>query len=315
MRFRFLVTLIVLTVFPKFVLSQRLMTREHYIETYRKLAIEEMQRTGVPASITLAQGCLESSNGNSQLSQESNNHFGIKCKSYWRGRRTYYDDDRKHECFRHYRSVEDSYKDHSNFLTANPRYASLFLLDITDYKGWARGLKKAGYATNPQYANMLIHIIEEYKLYFYDQVLNNRELTRIDQIRQNTLNQNLSNPYSTRRVTRRNGLKSTIIKPGDSFRSLSKEFNLKPWELLKYNDFTIGKRLKVNEIIYLQRKKRKANRQNKTHILQTDESMHYISQRYGIRLSRLYKLNRLKPGQRPANGSVIYLRRKKPHHR
>ena len=144
------------------------MTRAEYIATYKDDAIEEMQRTGIPASITLAQGILESGDGNSALARYAKNHFGIKCHSDWKGPTFTMDDDAKDECFRKYRKVIESYKDHSAFLTGRNRYAFLFELKITDYKGWAKGLKKAGYATNPKYPDLLIGIIEKNELYKFD---------------------------------------------------------------------------------------------------------------------------------------------------
>lgn len=295
--------------------SQRIITREQYIETYKELAVREMIRSGVPASITLAQGCLESGNGNSKLSVKSNNHFGIKCKSTWRGKRVYHDDDRKNECFRHYNSVEESYIDHSNFLMANPRYASLFDLDITDYKGWSRGLKKAGYATASHYATELIRIIEENKLYLYDQGLDKAELARLEKNGfhdKKVENGNLINPYKQRKVAYRNGLKSIVVKAGDSFESIASEFGMKAWEIYTYNDYSPSRRLRENEILYIQPKRKKANKKYRTHRFQADDSMHFISQRYGIKLKPLYRRNRMKRDERPVVGSIIYLRKKKP---
>lgn len=144
------------------------LTRQQYIEKYRDEAVKQMHKHKIPASITLAQACLESSNGNSELARKANNHFGIKCHNGWKGKGYLHDDDRKGECFRHYKNAEDSFTDHSYFLISGSRYNSLFDLKITDYKAWAHGLKAAGYATNPRYAQMLIDIIEEYKLYKYD---------------------------------------------------------------------------------------------------------------------------------------------------
>ena len=142
--------------------------QEKYISTYADLAVQEMYRSGVPASITLAQGMLESGNGRSELAQKSNNHFGIKCHNNWSGERVYHDDDAKGECFRKYSHPYQSYRDHSDFLRYRDRYKFLFDLKTTDYKGWAYGLKQAGYATDPNYATKLIKIIEDYKLYQYD---------------------------------------------------------------------------------------------------------------------------------------------------
>ena len=293
--------------------SQRVYTREEYIQKYRTLAVHEMQRCGIPASIKLAQACLESSNGNSELSRKSNNHFGIKCKSNWNGKRVYHDDDMRNECFRHYSSVEESFIDHSDFLMANPRYSDLFLLDITDYKGWSRGLKKAGYATAPHYAESLIKIIEDNKLYVYDHIRNDQQLDMINSDKnQRQSTRNLINPYQTRKVVFRNGLKSIVVKSGDTPESIANEFEMKAWELFKYNDLPNDHRLQVNEILYIVPKRNKALHAFNTHIFQPDETMHYVSQRYGIRLKKLYRLNRMNYGERPVAGTTIYLRSKAP---
>ncbi|MGD9928612.1 MAG: glucosaminidase domain-containing protein [Mangrovibacterium sp.] len=293
--------------------SQRVYTREEYIKTYRKLAISEMQRTGIPASIKLAQACLESGNGNSQLSLKSNNHFGIKCKNDWKGKRVYHDDDHRNECFRRYGSVEESFIDHSNFLTANPRYGELFTLDITDYKGWAHGLKKAGYATNPNYPALLIKIIEENKLYLYDQGIDPQQIARIATPKNETDNgSTLINPYITRKVVHRNGLRSIVVKVGDSPQKIADEFGLKTWEVFRYNDLSENRRLRENEILYIEPKRNKAHKNNEVHIFEADDNMHYISQRYGIKLKKLYRLNRMDENEKPSNGDAIYLRKKKP---
>lgn len=295
--------------------SQRIITRAQYIETYKDLAISEMLRTGIPASIKLAQGCLESGNGNSELSVKSNNHFGIKCKSSWRGKRVYHDDDEKNECFRRYKTVEESYIDHSNFLMANPRYARLFELDITDYKGWARGLKKAGYATASHYATQLIRIIEEDKLYLYDQGIDKIELARLEKNglkRKRVENKNLVNPYQKRKITYRNGLKSIVVKAGDHFESIASELGMKAWEIYTYNDYSPGRKLRENEILYIEPKRKKAGKRHQTHRFEADDNMHFISQRYGIKLKPLYRRNRMKKDEKPVVGSIIYLRKKKP---
>lgn len=292
--------------------SQRINTRQEYIKQYAELAVSEMIRSGVPASIKLAQACLESGNGNSTLSRNSNNHFGIKCKSTWKGKRVYHDDDERGECFRRYNSVEESFIDHSDFLMLNPRYASLFQLKLTDYKGWARGLKKAGYATNPHYANHLIRIIEDHKLYLYDEGLDQSQIARIQQSHQPVDGRNLINPYQTRKVVLRNGLKSIVVKEGDTFQRIAQEFDMKEWEIFAYNDYETGHQPKVNEILYVEPKRRKAEKQHQIHRFEVDDTMHFLSQRYGVKLSRLYRLNRLKPGERPEPGTSIYLRKKKP---
>jgi len=285
--------------------------REQYIKKYRVLAISEMQRSGIPASITLAQACLESNNGISILSRKSNNHFGIKCKSTWNGRKTYHDDDFRHECFRKYSSVKDSYRDHTDFLMKNSRYASLFNIDINDYKGWAYGLKRAGYATNPSYANSLIRIIEAYKLYKYDQMISRRQLASL---KNNSCMKTdaLSNHYGTQRIILRNDLKSVVVKVGDSLSDLAKAFNLKVWQLQKYNDYPSDRVPVKDELLYLEKKRRKAKKGNETYTIGAGESMHYVSQMYGIKLSPLYRRNHLKKGANTKEGTVIYLRHKKP---
>jgi len=291
--------------------SQVTEKRKQYIKKYRVMAISEMQRSGIPASITLAQACLESNDGTSILSRKSNNHFGVKCKSTWRGIRTYYDDDSKNECFRKYASVKDSYKDHTDFLMNNPRYASLFKLDINDYRGWAHGLKRAGYATNPVYAKSLIRIIENNQLYKYDQMISRNQLA--------SLNNNfciqagaLSNPYGTQKMISRNGLKSVAVKVGDSLAGIAKAFHIKVWQLQKYNDYPSDRVPVKDEILYVEPKRRKAEKGQEIHILGVGETMHYVSQMYGIKLSPLYRRNHLKKGANFKEGTVLYLRHKKP---
>ena len=161
-------SLLLLLVFAAFNLGAHNLSREQYIDKYKDIAIRQMHKTKIPASIILAQACLESSDGNSALARKANNHFGIKCHDGWKGKKFKQDDDERNECFRKYEKAVDSFTDHSNFLRSRTRYASLFDLPISDYKGWAHGLKAAGYATNPKYAQLLINIIEEYELYKYD---------------------------------------------------------------------------------------------------------------------------------------------------
>ncbi|MEN6454102.1 MAG: glucosaminidase domain-containing protein [Prolixibacteraceae bacterium] len=288
--------------------SQRIYSRQEYIEIYRELAVLEMQRTGVPASITLAQACLESGNGNSELSRKSNNHFGIKCKNTWNGKRVYHDDDERGECFRKYNSVEESFMDHSNFLSVSPRYAILFSLDITDYRGWAHGLKRAGYATNPRYAEELIRIVEENQLYLYDQVTDPKQLGRFNQEGIAGTNHPLVNPYQTQNVVLRNNLKTIVVRAGDTMESIAQQFNLKAWQIYQYNDYKYGRQPVENEILYLEPKSRKAAKGYETHVLEGGESMHYVSQAYGIKLKPLLKRNRLNKGETPPAGTVIYLR-------
>lgn len=292
-------------------LAQR-MTRQEYIQRYQLLAIEEMNRSGIPASITMAQGCLESGNGNSELSVKSNNHFGIKCKSSWKGPKVYYDDDHKDECFRKYTSVEESYIDHTNFLMENPRYASLFKLKHTDYKGWAKGLKKAGYATAHDYDKRLIRIIEENKLHRLDQKITFNKMSSFEQrsMGRNTNSGLTINAYNSHEIVKVNRVKAVVTRKGDTFEMLAQELGLNDWELYKYNDRQPGYRPVPNEVVYIRAKKNKSKSASQ-HRVEEGENMHYISQRYGIKLKSLYRINRMSPGEQPATGTIIYLNKKK----
>jgi len=291
-------------------LSFSQMSRLDYIHRYQLLAIEEMKRSGIPASITMAQACLESADGNSELSKKSNNHFGIKCKKGWKGKKVYYDDDAKHECFRKYKTVEDSYIDHTNFLMNNPRYASLFKLKITNYKGWAHGLKKAGYATSRTYAQRLIHIIESYKLYRLDYKISYDELLASEQQEfGNGISNTLTiSPFQSHKVVKRNGIKSVVAHKGDTYEIIAQEHDLNDWELYKYNDQLVGYHPRENEIVYIQHKKNRAPKDLPTHRVETGDTMHYISQLYGIKLNKLYRRNRMKKGEQPLPGQIIKLR-------
>ena len=267
---------------------------EEYIKKYRDIAVEEMERYHIPASITLAQGLLESGAGQGTLARKSNNHFGIKCGGDWRGKSVKHDDDARDECFRVYKNAADSYRDHSKFLAGRPRYASLFKLDMTDYKGWAHGLKKAGYATNPRYAYQLIDIIERYDLYKYDKKGGLKWMKE---------NPNPHQPYLA------NGLVYVIGRSGDTWKSLSKEFDISKRKLRKYNDLYKDYVIQDGDILYLEKKNRKAKKGNIVHVLRHGESMYSISQKYGIRLKRLYKMNKMKPeDDAPAVGTILRLR-------
>ena len=290
------------------------LSREEYIQKYYPLAISEMERSGIPASIILAQGCWESQNGNSILATEGNNHFGIKCKRDWTGRRIYHDDDERQECFRRYASVEESYVDHSNFLMNSSRYSFLFQLDPKDYVGWANGLKQAGYATDPTYPHRLIKIIEDYKLYLYDEYGDNRQIASLshEPEMKPAPGDRLGRLNAAHKVVIRNGLRSIVVGPGDTYQSLTKAFRLKSWELYTYNDFSKGRQLQVNEILYIQPKFKKADRRHKTYVAEGDDTMHYISQRFALKLKPLLRRNRMKYGDEPSKGQIIYLRHKRP---
>jgi len=297
--------------------QQRQLSREEYIQKYYKLAISEMERSGIPASITMAQGCWESQNGNSELATQGNNHFGIKCKSDWKGKKIYHDDDSKQECFRKYAHAEASYVDHSNFLMAGSRYSFLFQLDPKDYVAWAHGLKQAGYATDPIYAERLIKIIEDNKLFLYDEYGDNRQLASIKQEKQESVKSKVSNSplvkaNTSHKIEMRNGLRTIVVAEGDTYESLTKKLKLKDWEIYTYNDFAKGKQPQKNEIIYLESKYRKADRRHKQHIAGAGDTMHYIAQRYALKLKPLLRRNRMRPGDEPAAGQIVYLRNKRP---
>ena len=267
---------------------------EDYIKKYRELAVEEMKKYHIPASITLAQGLLESGAGQSTLARKSNNHFGIKCGSDWRGKTVSHDDDARGECFRAYKHPKESYEDHSKFLAGRSRYASLFKLKITDYKGWARGLKKAGYATNPRYADQLIGIIELYELHKYD------EKNYLKWIKKNP------NPHQTYIA---NDLLYIVVRAGDSWKSISKEFDISQKKLRKYNDLYKGYALQVGDILYLEKKNKKADKEHIVHVLRAGESMYSVSQKYGIRLKNLYKMNKMDADDSaPEVGTILRLR-------
>ncbi len=267
---------------------------EEYIKEYREIAVDEMKRYHIPASITLAQGLLESGAGQGTLARKSNNHFGIKCGGDWRGKTVKHDDDARNECFRVYKDPKESYRDHSKFLAGRPRYASLFQLKITDYKGWAHGLKKAGYATNPRYAYQLIDIIERYDLHKYDTKGGFKWMKE---------NPNPHTPYIA------NGLLYIKVQQGDTWKSISKEFDISQRKLRKYNDLYKGYELQEGDILYLEKKNRIARKGNIVHVLRAGESMYFISQKYGIRLKRLYKMNKMKPNDAvPQVGTILRLR-------
>jgi LysM repeat protein len=283
------------------------MSREAYISTYSELAMKEMARVGIPASITLAQGCLESGNGNSRLAVKGNNHFGIKCHE-WTGKKIYHDDDARNECFRSYKSAYESYMDHSHFLTTKSRYASLFELKLHDYRGWAKGLKKAGYATANNYASLLINIIEDHELYRYDLlVLEGGMGMGTDSTEHLT-----DHAYSTtRNIMINNRIEYILVQPGDTPESIRAELDLYKNEIYKYNNLYKGERLEPGQIIYLQPKRRKASVGNEIHVVENGQTMYDISQIYGVKLQHLYKRNLMVEGEQPLQGTEIYLRKKK----
>ncbi len=287
------------------VLGQEKMSRPAYIEMYAELAMKEMSRTGIPASITLAQGCLESDNGNSRLAVNANNHFGIKCHD-WTGRKVYHDDDEKNECFRKYRDVYQSYIDHSEFLLGKPRYAELFELKPDDYKRWATGLQKSGYATSRQYASLLIRIIEDNQLYRYDQMV--LEGGRMPE----DFNRGTMEMKPSREVLTNNRIEYVISRHGDTPESLRDEMDMYPWEICRYNDINRGAVLDSGMVIYLQPKRRRAEKGNETHLLEEGQTLKDVSQLYGVKLKMLYRYNDIDRETGAEPGTRIWLRRKMP---
>lgn len=260
-----------------------------YIEQYKDLAIEQMLRYNIPASITLAQGLFESRAGQSDLALRSNNHFGIKCHG-WQGRKVYHDDDAAGECFRAYDNVRQSFEDHSRFLANNTRYKRLFSLSRTDYKGWAHGLKACGYATNPQYAYGLINIIELYNLQLYDRS------TGYDKFLADHASKD--RPQRGQRlhpIKMYNDNYYLIARAGDTFKSIGKEVGISYRKLARYNERVSDDTVEEGDIIYLKKKRKRASKafKNRPHIVKNGESMYYISQLYGMRLKYVYKKNHL----------------------
>ncbi len=284
-------------------------TRAEYIATFSDLAIREMKRTGIPASIKMAQAILESGDGNSTLARRGNNHFGIKCHE-WTGRRIYHDDDELNECFRRYSSVEDSFRDHSEFLTGRSRYAGLFELDPYDYKAWARGLRESGYATNPQYDRLLIRIIEDNELYLLDRESGLPSGGRGAPSAGRKTTAHATPDEADFRV--RNRIRYIIASDGDTYESLTRELGLMRWELARYNDFPEGHRIQPGDIIYVQPKRIRAERGADIHVAIEGETIRDISQQYGVRLNRLLRRNHMQEGQEPYPGDTIYLRRSRP---
>jgi hypothetical protein len=296
----------------------------NYIARYKEIAVREMNTFHIPASITLAQGLFESGCGQSELAVNANNHFGIKCHKEWTGSTYFMDDDEKMECFRKYSDPEQSYIDHSQFLASRDRYATLFKLDITDYKGWAQGLKTSGYATNPEYANKLILIIEANELYKLDSggdsliaELSNRDKSEIpvyvegshylSGYRQPDLGNYVyvkTGPLG-HKVYENNGINFTICKPGDTFISISQEFDIFSFQVYHYNDLFKDDILTPGQIVYLEPKKRQSPA--KTHVVRKYENLYAISQLYGVKLKQLYIYNNLKKESEISPGDRIKL--------
>jgi len=305
---------------------------DRYITTYRDIAIREMKLYKIPASITLAQGIIESNCGLSPLAAEANNHFGIKCHKDWTGERYYYDDDKEQECFRKYNSAEESYRDHSLFLVNRPRYAALFSLDPDDYTGWAMGLKQAGYATNPEYPAILIRVIETNKLYQYDDPnfipiakVSEKEHkqpkhdtlkvgTTKDGSRHFSIYYQMPDPSryelirvsnNGRNVYENNGIPFIFAVKGDTWASIAEEFGVYTFQVYKDNDLTKMDNPVPGQIIYLEPKKRRCP--VKSHKARSDETLYSISQLYGIKMKWLLKYNGLNPEDEIRPGAIVHL--------
>ena len=287
--------------------------RESYIEEYAQLAVSEMNRSGIPASITLAQGILESGNGQSELAKKSNNHFGIKCHSDWNGAKVYHDDDAKGECFRKYTKPQHSFEDHTDFLMRGSRYAFLFELAPSDYKGWAKGLKKAGYATAPDYADRLIKIIEDEMLYRFDDpssstpALTGRKGPVLDKKGRPVTN--ARERFVLRRV-QSEGTRVAFVpfQKGDRLEYIADSLHLPTAALLQFNDWTHEVIVAEGERVYVDEKKGRGA--TKTTVVRAGETMHSISQREQIKLAKLYKFNDFPVGYQPMVGDEILLRPK-----
>lgn len=295
--------------------SQTKNTPEQYVDMYYQIAVRKMAEYKIPASITLAQGILESGSGNSNLARNANNHFGIKCHTEWTGDTYIMDDDEKNECFRKYKKAEESFNDHSLFLTTRPRYKFLFdELEVTDFRGWAHGLKKAGYATNPNYANLLISLIERYDLAKYDK-MSATPAEPDKPIEQPVIaDAEFTLPKGAYYTDRVKGIYiynriRTVNSAGRQPIDIAVEFDVPLKKLMKYNDLTDGDVLAGRQNVFLQPKRKKGTENN--HIVQERETLWEISQQYGIKLSSIYKFNMLEPGEEVKPGETINLRKKR----
>lgn len=320
--------------------AQEWKTDEQYIQRFAKYAVEEMELYKIPASIKLAQGLLETGGGQSRLAQEGKNHFGIKCKEDWIGKTMKHTDDAPNECFRVYDDPRQSYRDHSIFLATRKYYTGLFKLNPKDYKAWAYGLKKAGYATNPRYAQILIGRIEKYKLYEFDDISKNQVNEKLfamfpgyqsdDIIIKTTPKEKevekiatyTPPPVAPKPLTKQEILNSLSIKthPNDGLRyvvisdkidlaSVAEKYDISERRLMKYNELASSNLIK-NQIIFLESKNSSGNQEFYT--TKSGEKMYDIAQKFGIKLHKLYRKNRMQEGQEPKTGQVIYLQNRKP---
>lgn len=305
--------------------GQKRMSRADYIEKYKEWAINEMKNSGIPASITLAQGILESDCGNSELAVNANNHFGIKCHSDWKGDRMYHDDDKDQECFRKYDNASESFHDHTYFLVTKSRYQDLFTLKSTDYKGWAKGLKAAGYATDPSYATRLIDIIEDMELYKLDYDIKNPSSKKENTETQTptvtapkktttpTVKNNGSfrfeiNPLGKHETAYNNGVRYIRLRDGDTAERIAIEFHILVSDLWSYNDLKGDEDLSTMRYLYLGTKHNRSHRDCPTHVVTSGETLWSISQKYGIKLKRLARRNNISEDEKLKAGTILNLR-------
>ncbi len=315
--------LLIIALLPLALFAQRI-TPEEYIQTYKDIAMREMREHKIPASITLAQGLLESGAGNSALAREAKNHFGIKCHKGWTGKTYYMDDDEKDECFRKYKNAEDSFRDHSEFLCSRSRYATLFELKITDYKGWARGLKKAGYATNPKYAQLLIDRIELYNLTKYDKIALG-QMTDDDQLpeiaEEDELIEFAYSPTNRsvfelvdmtadkRFIYENNGVRFVFAKEGETPEGLAQEFGIKfkrfcSYNLLRRPDEMI---FHSGDVVYLE-KLRNKNWKARKYTVAEGETLRDVALRFAVKPEKILKKNGLPKGTHVKKGQELWLR-------
>ncbi len=302
---------------------------KEYILKYKDLAIEEMKRTGVPAAITLAQGVHETFAGQSELVLKSNNHFGIKCKSTWTGESVSHDDDARGECFRKYPSPADSYRDHSDFLRNGARYAFLFRLDPTDYEGWAWGLKRAGYATNPKYPQILIKLIREYQLHDYTLIalghktegpdvqwvrsetpVSEEQLSVVNAVVRTEVKPDVRKVFYPSGVFKINETKVVYVPEGTSYLSIANDHHIPLHRLFDFNDMHPQEMVEHDQLVYIQRKRKTGS--NDYHTVTEGETLLDIAQAEGIRLESLLSYNSLRESMQPEVGQVLYLRHKAP---
>ena len=306
--------LLFFSLFSLFSFSQTLYEKQAqaYIAKYKGIGIQHMKKYGIPASIKLAQAIIESRSGQSALAREANNHFGIKCHKGWTGKTYRMDDDAPNECFRKYDHAVESFHDHSDFLTTRSRYSSLFALDVQDYKAWAHGLKKAGYATNPKYPDLLIRVIEKYSLNKYD--LPEGAIVAVTTTK---ADENLLDAFksffsyfgpgpNTRKIYLNNHVQCTFALKEDNLLKLARDFDMKASDLMKFNDLKRAGGIREGQVIYLQKKKRKAAL--KVHVVGLNQTLWEISQVYAIKLKSLNKRNELPSGYDPPAGKILKLR-------